>query len=235
MATQDPLAFATASELSSMLDRGETSSVELTHYFLERIKANDEHINCVVTLCEEQALTSAEAADKRRKGDTYTALTGVPMLHKDIFCTRGVKTTCSSRMLENFVPPYDATVVQKLNDAGAITLGKTNMDEFAMGSSTETSHFGLTRNPWDTECVPGKLRWICRRRRRRIRTFGDGHRYRGVYSPAGRPVWHNGSEAHLWSSIAPRYCGVRLVLRPGRSHDANGRRRRVNAKCHGGP
>ncbi len=155
MATQDPLAFATASELSSMLDRGETSSVELTHYFLKRIKANDEHINCVVTLCEEQALTSAEAADKRRKGDTYTALTGVPMLHKDIFCTRGVKTTCSSRMLENFVPPYDATVVQKLNDAGAITLGKTNMDEFAMGSSTETSHFGLTRNPWDTERVPG--------------------------------------------------------------------------------
>ena len=155
MTAQDPMAFATASELSAMLAEGKTSSVELTQYFLERIKANDDHINSVVTLCEEQALASAKAADQRRRDNSHTALTGIPLLHKDIFCTQGIKTTCSSRMLENFVPPYDATVVQKLNEAGTVTLGKTNMDEFAMGSSTETSHFGLTRNPWDTECVPG--------------------------------------------------------------------------------
>ncbi|MCP5149437.1 MAG: Asp-tRNA(Asn)/Glu-tRNA(Gln) amidotransferase subunit GatA [Chromatiales bacterium] len=143
------------SELGRALRAGETSAVELTRAALARIRERDPELNSVLTLTEEVALDQAAAADRRLAAGDAPALTGIPLLHKDIFCTRGVRTTCGSRMLGDFVAPYDATVVEKLRDAGMVMLGKTNMDEFAMGSSNETSYYGPVRNPWDTERVPG--------------------------------------------------------------------------------
>ena len=145
----------TAAEISQDLQAGTYSSVEVTRAFLQRIKQIDTSLNSFITVSEEQALAQAQAADERRAAGQAGPLTGVPFAHKDIFCTQGVKTTCASRMLENFVPPYDSTVARKLSDAGAVCLGKTNMDEFAMGSSNESSYFGAVKNPWNLEHVPG--------------------------------------------------------------------------------
>ncbi len=155
MANQLDLNTATASELSVHLAAGSCSSRELTEYCLKRIERLNPAINAVITICKESALAEAEAADRCRAAGEAGPLTGIPLLHKDIFCTSGVRTSCASKMLENFVPPYDATVVSKLKAAGTVTLGKTNMDEFAMGSSNETSFYGPVLNPWDTEYVPG--------------------------------------------------------------------------------
>ncbi|RLT94227.1 Asp-tRNA(Asn)/Glu-tRNA(Gln) amidotransferase subunit GatA [Ketobacter sp.] len=145
----------TLKALSNALAAGEVSSQELTRHFLDRIKQLDPGVNSFITVTEEQALAQAKAADEQRVAGNATALTGVPIAHKDIFCTRGVKTSCASKMLDNFIAPYNATVVEKMNDAGIVTLGKTNMDEFAMGSSNETSFYGPVKNPWNTDCVPG--------------------------------------------------------------------------------
>ena len=145
----------TLAELSAALRDGEVSSSELTRHMLQRIKMHNERLNSFVTVTEELALDQARAADERIAAGQAGPLTGIPIAHKDIFCTRDVRTSCGSRMLENFIAPYDATVVDKLRHAGAVMLGKTNMDEFAMGSSNETSWFGPVRNPWDTETVPG--------------------------------------------------------------------------------
>lgn len=145
----------TVAELSKALTSGEISSLELTRHFLERINTLDARYNSFVTICEEQALAAARDADVRRARGKASAWTGIPMAHKDIFCTRGVRTSCGSRMLEDFVPPYDSTVAARFNEAGAVCLGKTNMDEFAMGSSNETSHFGSVTNPWGEDLVPG--------------------------------------------------------------------------------
>src|ERR1700756_5165055 len=131
------------------------SSVELTEAFLKRIERSQEALNAFISVTRAQALSDAAAADRALAAGGGGALTGVPIAHKDLFCTQGVRTTCGSRMLENFVSPYDATVVAKLKRAGAVMLGKTNMDEFAMGSSNETSFFGPVRNPWDPARVPG--------------------------------------------------------------------------------
>ena len=125
------------------------SAVELARHYLDRIDAAEE-LNAFVTVCAEQALVAAHRADASIARDGHAGLLGVPIAHKDIFCTRGLRTTCASKMLCDFVSPYDATVVAKLHAAGAVTLGKTNMDEFAMGSSSETSYFGPVANPWDT-------------------------------------------------------------------------------------
>lgn len=145
----------TIKELSEMLSKKEVSSVEITQAFLDRIEAVDPKIKAFVTVIKEDALRDAKLADLRiEKGDS-TPLTGIPMAVKDIFCTKGIKTTCSSKMLENFIPPYDATIIKKLKEAGVVLIGKLNMDEFAMGSSTENSAFFKTRNPWDLERVPG--------------------------------------------------------------------------------
>ena len=145
----------TVAELSRLLAAGDASSRELTQECIERIEAQDSGLNSFITITAEEALAAADAADSARAAGSAGPLTGVPMAHKDIFCTTGVKTTCASRMLENFVAPYDATVVARLNEAGMVSVGKTNMDEFAMGSSNETSYFGTVKNPWDHECSPG--------------------------------------------------------------------------------
>ena len=145
----------TIAELSTALRDGDLSSVELTGHMLQRIKTCGEPLNSFISVTAEQALEEAAAADRRIAAGQAGALTGIPIAHKDIFCTLDVRTSCGSRMLENFISPYDATVVTRLKEAGVVMLGKTNMDEFAMGSSNETSHFGPVRNPWDTETVPG--------------------------------------------------------------------------------
>ncbi|HFD11551.1 MAG TPA: Asp-tRNA(Asn)/Glu-tRNA(Gln) amidotransferase subunit GatA [Crenotrichaceae bacterium] len=145
----------TIAELSAGLQAGDFSSVELTRYYLDRIKQVDSDINSYITVTEEQALQQANNADQRIQSGEKGRLLGIPIAHKDIFCTDGVRTSCGSKMLDNFISPYDATVVEKLKDAGVVMLGKTNMDEFAMGSSNETSWYGPVNNPWDKERVPG--------------------------------------------------------------------------------
>ena len=145
----------TITELSALLKSGEVTSVQLTEHFIARIKQHDNKLNCFITVTEEQALEAAKAADAEIKKGSAGPLTGVPVAHKDIFCTQGIKTSCGSKMLDNFVSPYDATVVTKLKQAGVVMLGKTNMDEFAMGSSNETSFYGPVKNPWNIETVPG--------------------------------------------------------------------------------
>jgi aspartyl-tRNA(Asn)/glutamyl-tRNA(Gln) amidotransferase subunit A len=142
-------------ELAAGLQSGEFSSQELTRSCLDRIRERDDVLNSFITVAGEQALAAARAADKHLKAGEGGALTGIPFAHKDIFCTRGLRTSCGSKMLDNFIAPYDATVTTKLQAAGAVMLGKTNMDEFAMGSSNETSYYGPVRNPWDTGTVPG--------------------------------------------------------------------------------
>lgn len=141
-------------ELAKGLRAGEFSSLELTQAFLARIRQH-RALNCYITVTEDLALQQAKAADARIASGEATLLTGIPIAQKDIFCTAGVKTTCGSKMLDNFIAPYDATVVEKFNAAGAVMLGKLNMDEFAMGSSNETSYYGAVKNPWDTQAVPG--------------------------------------------------------------------------------
>jgi len=145
----------TIAELSQALAAKEISSIELTKFYLERIKKFDEKLNSFITITEEKALESAQKADEMRATGKASALTGIPIAHKDIFCTDDIKTSCGSKMLDNFIAPYNATVVEKLANAGTIMLGKTNMDEFAMGSSNETSFYGPVKNPWDLACVPG--------------------------------------------------------------------------------
>jgi aspartyl-tRNA(Asn)/glutamyl-tRNA(Gln) amidotransferase subunit A len=142
-------------ELVDRLRSNDLSSVDLTRHFIARIEKLNPQLNAVITPTFDAALESAQAADRRLKGGERAPLLGVPLIHKDIFCTDGVRTSCGSRMLDNFVAPYDATVVTRLKDAGAIMLGKANMDEFAMGSSNETSFYGAVRNPWNVAKVPG--------------------------------------------------------------------------------
>ncbi|MFQ3229935.1 Asp-tRNA(Asn)/Glu-tRNA(Gln) amidotransferase subunit GatA [Reinekea sp.] len=145
----------TLKQLSDDLHSGKYSSVELTQSYLDAIKAKDSDLNAYVTVTDEIALAQAAEADKQLKAGNAGPLTGIPIAHKDLFCTQGVKTTCGSKMLDNFIAPYESTATSNLKNAGMVMLGKTNMDEFAMGSSTESSFYGATKNPWNTDCVPG--------------------------------------------------------------------------------
>jgi aspartyl-tRNA(Asn)/glutamyl-tRNA(Gln) amidotransferase subunit A len=142
-------------QIAAGLEAGDFSALDVTESLLARIGSNNESLNAFITVTGEQALVSAASADAARAAGEAGVLNGLPLVHKDIFCTRDVTTTCGSRMLENFVSPYDATVVDRFASAGAVMLGKTNMDEFAMGSSNETSFFGDVKNPWDLERSPG--------------------------------------------------------------------------------
>jgi aspartyl-tRNA(Asn)/glutamyl-tRNA(Gln) amidotransferase subunit A len=148
---------ATLAELSAALQAKKVSSVELTKLHLERIGRLDGRagLNAFITVDEARALADARSADEKRAKGESGPLLGIPVAHKDIFCTRGMLTTCGSKMLANFASPYDAHVIERFNAAGAVLLGKCNMDEYAMGSSSETSHFGPVRNPWDKRAVPG--------------------------------------------------------------------------------
>ena len=145
----------TLAELARGLDNGDFSSTELTQAYLQRIKSLDGQYNAFITVTEEQAFAQAKAADEARAAGKAGALCGLPIAHKDLFCTQGVRTSSASKMLDNFVSPYDATIVSRLKNAGSVMLGKLNMDEFAMGSSNESSFYGAVRNPWDTDRVPG--------------------------------------------------------------------------------
>ena len=147
--------FETVAGLRSKLAAGDVSSVELTRDALKRISDLNPELNAVISSSEERAINAAIKADEARREGSSSPLLGIPLLHKDIFCTQSLPTTCASKMLADFVAPYDATVVTRLDQAGMVTLGKCNMDEFAMGSSNETSHFGACKNPWDTSRVPG--------------------------------------------------------------------------------
>ncbi|AOA57595.1 Asp-tRNA(Asn)/Glu-tRNA(Gln) amidotransferase subunit GatA [Acinetobacter larvae] len=142
-------------EMSEGLQKAQFSSRELTQHYLDRIAKIDPQVKAYISVCSELALAEADAADTLRKNDQAGQLTGIPLAHKDIFCTKGIKTSAGSKMLDNFISPYDATVVEKTKAAGLVTLGKVNMDEFAMGSTSESSYYGATRNPWNLEHVPG--------------------------------------------------------------------------------
>jgi len=146
---------STVAQLGAALREKKISSVELTQIYLDRISKLNQQLNAFITLNPEVSLAQARAADARLAAGSADALTGIPIAQKDIFCAKGWLTTCGSKMLHNFVSPYDAHVISQFNNAGAINLGKTNMDEFAMGSSNETSHYGPVKNPWDTARVPG--------------------------------------------------------------------------------
>jgi len=145
----------TIHELQEKIRRGEVTSTAIVQSVFDRIDSVEERVHAYITLMRESALEEAGKADERIRAGELQPLTGIPLALKDIYCTQGFRTTCGSRILETFVPPYDATVVVKLREAGAVFTGKANMDEFAMGSSTETSYYGVTRNPWDLERIPG--------------------------------------------------------------------------------
>lgn len=145
----------TLAEISAALQAKKISSVELTQTFLDRIEQFNPTLNCFITVSKKKALDAARAADQQRATGQFNYLTGVPIAHKDIFCTLDLKTTCGSKILDNFIAPYDATVVTRFKQVGTVLLGKTNMDEFAMGSSNENSYYGPVLNPWDSSTVPG--------------------------------------------------------------------------------
>ena len=145
----------TLANISKALAAKQFSAHELTTHLLSRIEQLDPQLNSFITVSQDAALQQALVADQLRSSGNSSPLLGVPLAHKDLFCTKGVRTTCASKMLDNFVAPYDAAVVEKLNQAGCVSLGKLNMDEFAMGSSGETSFYGPSKNPWDLERVPG--------------------------------------------------------------------------------
>lgn len=145
----------TLAEISRALSAKEFSAEELTRTLLDRIARVDPQLNSFITVTETQAIEQAKIADQRRSAGETGALLGAPIAHKDLFCTQGIRTSCGSKMLDNFIAPYNATVVQKLADAGVVSLGKLNMDEFAMGSANESSHYGPVKNPWDISRIPG--------------------------------------------------------------------------------
>src|SRR5258706_7894957 len=146
---------ATLKKLSGLLAAKEVSSVEVTRHFLDRIATFGTQLNCFITVDAEKSLVQARQADERIARGEAAPLTGIPIAHKDLFCAKGWRTTCGSKILGNFIAPYDAHVIEQFNKSGAVILGKTNMDEFAMGSSNENSYFGPVKNPWDPAAVPG--------------------------------------------------------------------------------
>ena len=188
-------------EAGTLLRQRKISSVELTQAHLDRIREVEPKVKAFTLVTDDVALQQAKEADRRfASGEHLTPLTGIPIAIKDLISTKGIRTTCSSRMLENFIPPYDATVMQRLNEAGIVMVGKTNMDEFAMGSSTEHSAFYPTHNPWDLERAPGGSSGGGGR-------DGDGsiwQRYRRLDPSTRLAVQRCRHEANLWTRFALR-------------------------------
>ena len=225
----------TVAELAAGLRARKFSSLELTLHFLGRIERLAPELNAFVTVTAERALDDARTADEVLARGAGGPLTGVPIAHKDIFCTDGIRTTCGSRMLSNFVAPYDATVVERWRAAGTVLLGKTNMDEFAMGSSNETSFFGPVSNPWDHARVPGRLVGRLGRGRGRLpRACGQRHRHRRLDPPARGAHQPDRAQAHLWPRVALRDDRVRVEPRPGGRAHPFGRGCRAAAQRDGG-
>ncbi len=149
------MTYTSVNKIVTAIKNKDISAEELTREYLKKIKKHDEDLNCFITLTENSAIKKAKEIDKDIAKKIYRPLSGLPIAQKDIFCTKDVKTSCGSKMLDNFISPYNATIIEKLEDAGTIMLGKTNMDEFAMGSSNETSFYGPVKNPWNRDYVPG--------------------------------------------------------------------------------
>ena len=207
-------------ELSAALAARRLSSREVTEAALSRVEATDGRLGAFLAVTAGEAREQAAAADARAaRGERRSPLDGVPLALKDLFLTRGVATTAGSRILEGFVPPYDATVVERLRAAGAVLLGKLNLDEFAMGSSTENSAFKPCRNPWDLSRTPGRL--VGRQRGGGGGAPGlrrAGHRHRRLHPRAGRLLRRGRAEAHLRPRLALRRHRLRLLARPAGAH-----------------
>ena len=214
-----PIVGRTASELAGSVASGELSAVEITQAHLDQIESTDGELHAFLHVTAEEALESAAGIDAARaKGEQLGPLAGVPLALKDVFTTRGIPTTAGSKILEGWRPPYDATVVSRLRAAGVVVLGKTNMDEFAMGSSTENSAYGPTLNPWDTSRIPGGSSGGKRcSRRRRAGPARDRHRHRRLHPAAGRSLRHRRRQAHLRSGQPLRADRFFLQPRSGRS------------------
>jgi hypothetical protein len=210
-------------QLSKALSDKQLSAVELTKHYLSSIEAHNDQLKAFISVDQDRAIRQAIQADNMLNNGTAQALTGIPIAHKDIFCTKDLATTCGSRMLANFVPPYDATVVRKLDAVGAITLGKTNLDEFAMGSSNENSSFGAAKKPLGHKlCARWIIRWISGRGSSRFVRRCDRNRY-GRINPATRRILrHHRHQANVWPCVSSRYDRLCLFFRSGRCDGAFG-------------
>ena len=194
--------FKSVKEILTAIKNKDVSVIELTSNYLDKIKERDNELNCFITLTEEFALNKARKIDEEIAKNKVRALSGLPIAQKDIFCTKNIKTSCGSKMLDNFVSPYNATVIEKLNNAGTIMLGKTNMDEFAMGSSNETSFYGPVKNPWDTEYVPWWVFWrVCICGCSQNFAMFDRNRHWRINQTACLTVWNMWIKTDLWKSV----------------------------------
>ena len=222
-----------AAELAALIHTGEVSAVEVTQAHLDRIAAVDTEMHAFLHVAAEPALAAAAAVDASlRSGDAPASpLAGVPLALKDVFTTSDMPTTCGSRILEGWRPPYDATVTQRLREAGIVILGKTNMDEFAMGSSTEHSAYGPTRNPWDTSRIPGGSGGGSAASLASFEApLADRHRHRRLDPAAGRGDRHGRCQADLRRGVPVRAGGLRVLAGPGRPVRADRARRRAAAR-----